>query len=208
VLARLDEEDAGRWDTLGRLLNKTLTLIALPMCVMMFVYPDQIIALLYGSQEFAEAIPLLRLFAVTVFIRYSVDTYAIMLTTSHRQKTRMFIAMGGTALNVALNIFAIPAYGPLGAAVVALVTNLAVGAAYIIASGRPFLEWTCDRRNMLLFGLTAVLLVLLWQIRPISFWLTGPAVAVLYAFAFYRIGFTREQLALVFSRNKSAVAYR
>jgi O-antigen/teichoic acid export membrane protein len=208
VLARLDEVDRSRWNMLGALLNKTMTLLALPMCVLMFVYPDQIIALLYGGKEFAEAVPLLRLFSVTVFTRYSVDSYAIMLTTSHRQTTRMFIVMAGTAVNVALNIYMIPAYGPMGAATASLITNVAVGIGYVVASGRPFLEWTCEGRNLILFGLTVVVLVVLWQVRSISFWYTAPVVAGLYALAYYRVGFTREQLALVLTRDKGAVAYQ
>jgi O-antigen/teichoic acid export membrane protein len=208
ALARLNEADAARWKHLGRLLNKTLTLVALPMCVLMFTYPDQIITLLYGGTEFGEAAPLLRLFAVTVFIRYCVDTYGIMLTTSHRQKTRMFIAMGGTALNIALNVFAIPEYGPLGAAVVSLITNAAVGVAFIAASRQSILHWTFELRNLMLFAFTAVILAVLWQMRTISFWVTAPVVVGLYAFALYFVGFTREQLALVFARDKGAVAFR
>jgi O-antigen/teichoic acid export membrane protein len=208
VLARLNEEDEARWIHLGRLLNKTLTLLALPMCVLMFAYPDQIITLLYGGKEFGEAIPILRLFAVIVFVRYCVDTYGIMLTTSYRQKTRMFVAMGGTVLNIALNVFAIPEYGPLGAAVVSLVTNVAVGAAYIAASRQSIAQWTFEPRNLMLFAFTAVVLMALWQVRTVSLWITAPVVLSLYAFALYHVGFTREQLALVFARDKGAAAYR
>jgi O-antigen/teichoic acid export membrane protein len=208
VLARLNEEDAARWKYLGRLLNKTLTLLALPMCVLMFAYADQIITLLYGGREFGEAVPILRIFSVTVFIRYCVDTYGIMLTTSYRQKTRMYVAIGGTVLNIALNAFAIPAYGPLGAAVVSLVTNVAVGIAFIATSRQSIVQWTFEPRNLILFALTAVVLMVLWQIRTISLWITAPVVLGLYAVALYHVGFTREQLALVFARDKGAVAYR
>ncbi len=201
LLARLSNENLSRWSAFGRLLNKTLFLVSLPVSMVMFVFAEQIIAALYGAPEFADAVPLLRLFALIVFVRYGFEAYAIMLTTSRRQSKRMTIVVIGTVFNLALNIVFIPMYGPYGAAIVSLATNIVIGASFVLASGQPFLAWTFERRNMASLAVTALLVSLGWMFRFAPFWFLIPVVFSLSITASFFLGYSREERRLVFARR-------
>jgi O-antigen/teichoic acid export membrane protein len=202
VLARLHSEGDEQWALLGRLLNKLLSLVALPICVILFVYPDQIIPILYGGDEFLEAVPLLRLFALTIFVRFAVDVYGLMMTTSQRQKVRMYIVIAGTVINFALNAYMIPRYGPWGAALVSIITNALVGAATIIGSRQPFLHWTGDLRYVLSCCITLGSAVLAWNFREVSVWLAAPLIVVLGGVVTYFVGFSRQEWRLISARSR------
>ena len=203
VLSRLHGENGDRWSSLGRLLNKTLFLLGLPVSMVLFVYAEQVIQLIYGRGEFSDAIPILRLFAGTVLVRFSVEAYALMLTTSDRQAVRMIIVVAGTLINYVLNFFMIPRYGPMGAAYVSLITNILVGAGYVIASRHSFVKWTCDGRNVVSLVATGILALVVWNFRTVPLWYSCPIVIGLYAIIFYYVGYTREEWKLIFGREKS-----
>ena len=197
-LSRLHGEGDHRWASFGKLLHKTLLMIGLPVSVVLFVYADQIVVLLYGAGEFEQAIPILRIFAVIVLIRFAVEPYALMLTTSHRQRVRMLIVMAGTAINVALNAVAIPAYGPFGAGVVSLVTNALVGTAFVATSRQPIREWSLQGRLLLALAAGGGIATMAWLFRSLSLWFGVPLVLLLFAVVIYTAGYTRAERQLLF----------
>jgi O-antigen/teichoic acid export membrane protein len=202
VLARLHGEGDERWAAFGKLLSKALFLIALPVSLVLLVYADQIVAILYGSGQFVEAVPILRLFAFTVFIRFVVDSYGIMLTTSRRQGVRMVIVVAGTVLNLAFNAFMIPRYGPWGAAEVSLVTNLLVGAGYVVASRQPFLRWTGEARNLASLAIIVCIGILAWNFRTVPVWFTAPLVVGACGAVLYFVGFSRDDWKTIMARGE------
>ncbi len=205
VLSRLHRDRQSQWLDIGRLLNKTLFLLSLPVSLVLFVYADQVINIVYGRNSFGDAVPILRLFSLVVFVRYVVEGYALMLTTSQRQKRRTSIVFFGTLVNVLLNVYFIPRQGAWGAALVSLATNLFVGCGYVVASQMPFIRWTFDRRNAALIGLSLILCVVLWNVRTISLWFSGPIVLGLYALALYYIGYSRHEWDMILSRERRVV---
>jgi len=207
VLARLHAGHDERWATLGRLLNKVLSLLGLPVGLVMLVYPGQIISALYGGSTFQEAGAVLRLFAVTVFVRFAVESYGIMITTAQRQVVRMYIVIAATAVNFALNAYMIPRYGPEGAAAVSLFTNLCVGAAYVIGSRQPFLRWTGDPRYLAALGATVGIGLCAWQFQEVTVWVTVPVTLALCALSAGAIGLSRPELQLLMARPDRMTAY-
>ena len=204
VLSRFHRESVDRWNTLGKLMNKTLFLVALPIALVFFVYADQLIEIVYGGRGFAEAIPILRIFAIIVLVRFGVEAYALMLTTSRRQSTRMFIVMLATAFNFALNAYLIPRNGIMGAAFASLATNFFVGLGYIVTT-RSFLpRWTIDLHSLVPFLVTIALAGILWQIRTIPVWYTAPIAVAIVSVVSYFVGFTRDERETVFSLEKKA----
>lgn len=201
VLSNLYARDQLRWRELGRLLNKILFLLSLPVAMFLFAFPGQIVRAVYGEGAFTEAVPVVRIFALTVFLRFCVDAYALMLTTADRQGERMRIVMVGTVVNVVLNFYVIPRYGAVGAAVVSLITNLVVGAAYIWRSRMSFFAWSLEGRSLLLLGGTVVVAGVMSQMGDVSLWLAIPAVAILYGFGLYRVGLRPEERAMLFGTH-------
>ncbi len=204
MLSRVHGESEERWDSLGRLLNKTLFLIGLPICMILFVYAEQIIEIVYGGRIFTEAVPILRLFAFTVLVRFSVETYALMLTTSRRQTARAMIVVGGTVVNFLMNLILIPKLGPYGAAIVSLATNIIVGTGYVIMAHNFIARWRFDKRKIVPFVTTVILALIIWQLRTIPLWYTGPVAIGIYALVFYFVGYTKDEWDMIFSRVKHA----
>ena len=136
VFARLYAEARDRWEELGRITSRTLLYLALPFGMMFMIYPGQVLPLVYGAGGFEEATPILRVFGAVLIVRFSVEVFGLALTTTRRQIVRMWIVFAATILNLALNAFAIPRLGILGAAYVSLICNIGVGAGYMIAARR------------------------------------------------------------------------
>jgi O-antigen/teichoic acid export membrane protein len=69
VLVRLHSENKIRWLQMNKLLEKTFFFIGLPFAIILFVYADQIITIVYGSNGFNESIPVMRIFALILLVR-------------------------------------------------------------------------------------------------------------------------------------------
>ena len=141
VLSRLNVEGIIKWTKIGYLMNKILFVLIIPISIFIFVFAANLIDLVYGNKNYNDAVPILRIFAIILFVRFNLETYALMLTTSNRQHVRMYSVIFASILNVVLNYYAIPNYGALGAAIVSLITNVIVGIIYIFFTRSLFYEW-------------------------------------------------------------------
>jgi O-antigen/teichoic acid export membrane protein len=199
ALSRFHSEGSERWNQVGYLLYKTLVLVALPIMMILFVYADQVIGILYGKDKFVEAIPILRVFSMIGFVRFAAEPFGLMLTTGHRQTRRMIISVVAALLNFSLNAYFIPKEGPMGAAQVSLVTNILVALAYLAVT-KPFLGfWVIDFATLVPLGLTIILSVILWQVRSIPLWYVGLPSAALCLLIGYWIGYTPNERRTLFT---------
>jgi O-antigen/teichoic acid export membrane protein len=201
VLSRMHDENEERWYVLSGLLIKTLFFLGLPLGMTLFVFSEQIIHMVYGTATFAEAVPIMRLFAFTVFIRFSVEAFALMLTTSHRQSVRMKIVVAGTFINLGLNLYMIPRFGPYGAGIVSLATNAVVGAAYLAATQKGLWSRILNLRNFVPFLVTLLISSIMWNMRSFSMWYTFPLAIAAYAIVFYFVGYSKAERSLILSRD-------
>ncbi|OLD58721.1 MAG: hypothetical protein AUI33_17285, partial [Ignavibacteria bacterium 13_1_40CM_2_61_4] len=167
VLSRLHAEDFDQWRRLARIVSKGLMYLGLPFGIIFYLYADQIIQMVYGSERYTAAAPLMRIFAFIVIVRFSVETHAMLLTTSKRQIHRMLIVICMTVLNFTLNRYAIPHYGLQGSAVVSLITNVIAGALYIsIAYMRDLKSLLLvGPRQVMAVGLTIVMAIALFSLN-------------------------------------------
>lgn len=198
VLSRFHDEDKQKWMRLGRLLNKTLLLLSLPIALIFFVYAEQVIALIYGSEKFASAVPIMRVAAFIIVIRFALETYGLMLTTSGHQFVRMVFVIMATVMTVVLNFYAIPRYGIYGAAFVSLLTNLALATGLFWSLRSFFAQWTFDAQYILPAALTIVLGIVLWNLRVLSLWQSLPPALALYALVLYFVGYTKDERRMIF----------
>jgi len=206
LFSRFYHEDQQKWMQLGRLLNKTLWLLGLPVALILFVYAENVIAILYGLKEFAPAVPILRVAALIIIIRFVWESYGLMLTTSGRQFVKMIIVVIATIITIALNWYAIPRYGAYGAVIVSLVTTLFVASGFVFHLRYFFLKWTLDTRYLLPALLTVILGFMLWNVQALSFWYGLLVVLACYAFIFYIVGYTKDERRAVFSRRRKEMA--
>ncbi len=199
TLSRLHAEHREQWHRLGSLLSRTLLFIAIPIVLLMLIYADQIIHLLYGNQTFLEAVPLLRIFAFIVLTRYIVETYALLLTTSRRQTARMLIVVSATILNFFLNMYFIPKYGVYGAAMVSLATNIFVGILYILNNSKIFFELFLNIKLMVPGIITLILAICLWPIKTNLPILYAPLIIFGLGLVIYNMGYTIEERKMIFN---------
>jgi O-antigen/teichoic acid export membrane protein len=178
VFSRLFVENRGRWQDVVGITAKFLCFVCVPVVVVFLIYPSDVISLVYGDHDFQEAIPVLAVLGLMVFVRFSVETFGLVLTTTRRQIMRMWIVVVSAILNVLLNSYAIPRYGIVGAAWVSLVCNIVVGVLYVLSARRVgmalFEVWT--PRVVKSLGIVAGICVLL-SFRQIIPFIPGMVIA-------------------------------
>jgi O-antigen/teichoic acid export membrane protein len=89
VLSRMFKENPIKWERTGFYMNKILLMIVIPISIILFIYAKEILNLIYGV-KYVEAVPVLQIFAVIIFVRFSLEPFALMLTTSNRQWFRLY----------------------------------------------------------------------------------------------------------------------
>ncbi|GAB4129666.1 MAG: flippase [Ignavibacteriales bacterium] len=151
VLTRLFVSDKEKALKLSYLMNKTLFLLSLPITLILFLFASDIITLIYGGKLFADSIPVLKIFAFNIFVRFAFETFALMLTTTDKQIIRMYTVVAATFVNLSLNIILIPQLGITGAAMVSLITIILVYFIYTVYSFKLYLQWFIKKEMILMF---------------------------------------------------------
>ena len=112
----------------GRMLLAPLGIGAVTLAT----FPGEILGLLYPSPA-ADATGAFRLLMLTLVPVGAIFIYSTMLTAAGRLKLLGAITGSGMVINIVLNRILIPEYGSVGAAITALVTQLLVAAACMLA---------------------------------------------------------------------------
>ncbi len=90
-----------------------------------FVLAPDILTVIYGN-DFREAAPVLRLLMINLLFANVAEVFHTQLVAWRLQNQQMIIMAGGAALNIALNLVAIPRYGMEGAALATIASTLLV----------------------------------------------------------------------------------
>jgi O-antigen/teichoic acid export membrane protein len=145
-LSRLYLEEKSQWIRIGHMMFKLLFIAGFSIAIVSLVFAEPLLQAIYKINVFQDSIPVMRIFALIIFIRFISEPFGILLTTSGQQSKRLVIIIFATIINLTLNIIVIPSYGVNGAALVSLFTNIFVGLAYLVASAKFSLEWFNDHR--------------------------------------------------------------
>jgi len=148
TLSRYFFENKSEWIKLGSIMGRILFIFALPISVVMFFYAKEIINLVYGLKNYQDAVNVFRIFGLIILVRFLLEPFALMLTTSDRQIVRLITVVAATILNVSLNYFMIPKYDTFGASVVSLTVNTFVGIVYFFVLKNDFKSWLLNIRNV------------------------------------------------------------
>lgn len=190
-LSRAFVDNKERWEYLSRVIYKFLLILALPICIITFFYPELILTIIYGKIESPDTITILKIFAIILFIRFVVEPFGLMLTTSNRQFIRMFIVISATLISFILNYIYVFKNGLLSVAYVSLVVNMFVGLAYISFSAKIFLKWIFELRNILILLYAGLLFILLF-ITNASF-ISLAFCFITFPLFVYTFGFIKEE---------------
>ncbi|MCX7797880.1 MAG: oligosaccharide flippase family protein [Melioribacter sp.] len=148
-LSRLYTENRTTWLKISSLMNKLLLITIFPVVIIIFLNADSIIHLVYSNQ-YNEAIPVLKVYVFSIAIRFIIEPLGMVLTTSNRQKIRAFTVFWVTIISIILNIILIKQYNIIGAALTANITNFIVLVIYVISNLGICLQWYLNK-NVLYF---------------------------------------------------------
>lgn len=104
---------------------RILFIASIPIAVGTTILADKIILFLY-TEEFASAIPALRVLVWALPLIPLHKLCSAIATASHREKDQARVRVIAAVANIAVNAFVIPRYGLMGAAVVTVLTELVV----------------------------------------------------------------------------------
>ncbi len=201
VLSRLFVNEKEKAIRISYLMNKLLFFLSLPITLILFVYSEEIIHIIYGYGQYSASTLILKIFAFNIFIRFSFESFALILTTTDRQVIRMFTVIIATVINVVLNYFFIPQYGPYGAAMVSLATILFVYGIYSIYSFNLLKKWYFNFQTPLLLLITLFLGYLLLDISHLKIYLGVPMILAIFTIIGLLFYFTEKDKQILFSTN-------
>lgn len=116
---------------------KYLFILGLPLAVGITLLADKIIIILYGEQ-FYPSIIALRILAWDVLIVFLYFCLAFILVSIDKQNQMAVIAGCAALMNIILNLFLIPSFSYVGAAVATIITETTLIALYLILISKSF----------------------------------------------------------------------
>jgi len=146
-----------------QVLTKWLLTIAFPFILVLLLFPETVISILYGS-KYVIASTALQLITIGIMVFLILSLSREVLTIYGKTRIIFYLTFVGSGLNVILNLFFIPLYGITGAALATMITFIFINAMigyylYQQTGIHPF------RRNFLMpLGLSLTLLIILYSI--------------------------------------------
>jgi O-antigen/teichoic acid export membrane protein len=99
-----------------------LLVVGIPLALALVVLADPLVALVAGEGFGAAAVPL-RILAPALVFTFVNAVFASLLIALNRQRALILVSLGGLTLNVLANLYAIPRFGYVGAAVTTVVSE-------------------------------------------------------------------------------------
>lgn len=178
-----------------------LALLSFPAAIYIFLRAGAIIDLAYGA-GYGEASRLLAVLALTLPFIFASYPAAVALNAVRKERANTAVAAGGAAVNVAANLIMVPLWGPLGAAVAFLATELSQGVARMallrVWLGRLRLLNTLAR----IAPAAAAMALATYVTRALPLYAEIPILAVVYAgCAFLTGAVSRDDVAVLLRRH-------
>ena len=106
---------------LGRAVS-LLLVVAVPLTLVLLVFAGPLVRLVAG-EDFESAIAPLQILSLAIVPAFVNAPLALLLVALDRRRDLVTASVAGLALNVGMNLWAIPAYGYTGAAVTTVVSS-------------------------------------------------------------------------------------
>jgi O-antigen/teichoic acid export membrane protein len=144
----LFKRSANDWPAYRKLASgysRAQALIGAIAFLVTFLLAEELVLFAFGS-EYAESVPILKVLSAAMSIKCLVVASEGLLSSLGQHKVRVVLMAIAAALNIVLNLFLIPVYGGIGAAVGTVVTGFLLVAMYAVIGLKPLkskrvLEW-------------------------------------------------------------------
>lgn len=178
-----------------------LALLSFPAAIYIFLRAGAIVDLAYGA-GYGEAARLLAVLALTLPFVFASYPAAVALNAVRKERANTAVAAGGAAVNVAVNLILVPLWGPLGAAVTFLATELSQGVARLgllrLWLGRLGLLTSLAR----IVPAAAAMALATYFTRALPLYAEIPVLAVIYAGCAFLTGAIRRDDVAVLLRRR------
>jgi O-antigen/teichoic acid export membrane protein len=200
LLTRLNKEDNSKWEKVGRMYYKGMFYAASFIFLVLFLYPNEIIHLVY-KDRFTDSAFVLKIFALTIAIRYMLEAMGVMLTTSQKQKTQMLVAVSVTLFSLLANMIVIPKYSFNGAAIVCLVSNIMMMIGYLFTYRKMILKWMVKKYNIYPVIATIIMYTVFSNIHSLHFISSIIIMLGVYGIIGFFLYLNKEERQMIFQNN-------
>ena len=160
--------DYERFTAYSIALNKYMILVGGIISLSVLVYAETAVTLLYGN-GYLQAIVILQLLSVVIFLRFLGGAYGVLITVSDNQRLRAIGVASSLFVNLLLNLFLIPRYGIAGAAVACIVTHVFLNFMYIVFTYKALDSYFFDRKIIPMLTLLLMGSFVAYQMKSVSF---------------------------------------
>lgn len=175
---------------------KYLLILGLPITVGILLLADRFILLLYG-QQFINSIIVLKILAGDILLKFLYFCASFILVSTDKQN-QMAVIVGCTALiNVVLNLFLIPYFSYVGAAIATIATETFLLIAYVYLNSRHNLKIPIFKITIKPVVACAAMGLFIYQFRETNLILLIVLSIILYFGILFLIrGFSKEDISL------------
>ena len=156
------------------ILTKWLCSATLPLFIILFLYPEPIITLLFGP-TYAPASTALRILSLGFIVNNFVGPCGVTLVTMGKSRFVMFTYLFAAALNIGLNVTLIPSFGLVGAAIASTISlssiNLVQSWKLYSLSGVKSLSKNLIKPTLVSLGIIGIIYLIFQNFITISSWM-------------------------------------
>ena len=157
------------------ILTKWIFALTLPLFLIIFLFPETVLNILFGSR-YIQADTALQILALGMFIHTFLGPNGATLMTAGKTRFLMWCSLIGAIMNIALNIFLIPPLGITGAAIasassLAAINLLSSTYVYLLFRIHPFTKNYIKPISTSIFLVFIIFTLVKNLFRVIPFWL-------------------------------------
>lgn len=197
----------GNYDGLNRMyqvVTKWVFVVTLPVFLVMFTFPSQLISLTYGA-KYAYGSHILSILVIGFFIHTIAGMNSQVTSSIGRPKLLMYVNGIAAVMNTILNVLLIPEYGPTGAAIATSVAYILLNVvlSLILYRSEGLFPLT---RSMIRPGVIGILVFIIIRFSTGYIFNPGPVVMVVsfilflsvYGVSILRFGGIEEEELIIF----------
>jgi len=137
VMSRLFTSSTDALKVMIEKFAKYSFITALPILIILIVLADEFITIIYGN-EFINSIITLQILSVYLSMRFVNHATGFTLSSTNKEHLRAFSAAIAAGSNIILNLFLIPKYSYVGAAVATVLTEVVLFSFYYYFTAKHF----------------------------------------------------------------------
>jgi len=187
--------------TFQRSLNAIL-LVAIPVMAGLAVAAPMIVTFLAGT-TFIESARVLQILTVAIGLIFLGSLYGQTVIVVKKQFWSMWIYLGGAVFNILANLYFIPRYSYVGAAITTALTELLITIGLVIIVVKTLKYFASYKIALKAIVATLPMAAFLYRFRDLHIIILGLSSILIYGFFIYFIGgFEKEDLKLLFKKTK------